>query len=256
MSKSIGIIPARYASTRFPGKPLIDIAGKTMIQRVYEQASKANLDKVIVATDNQRIYEVVKNFGGKVTMTQAHKNGTSRCVEAFLAETVDYDILVNIQGDEPFVQPSQINALLQAFKLPHTQIATLAKRILQSKELFNPNIVKVVFSQAIEEEIYNALYFSRQAIPFVRDIPTENWLAQQHFYKHIGLYAFSRSFLVNNYPNIQSGHLETAEKLEQLAWLEQQCSIRILKTAIETPSIDSPEDLATALQWYQQQKDL
>ncbi|WMX12976.1 3-deoxy-manno-octulosonate cytidylyltransferase [Aureispira sp. CCB-E] len=249
MKKSIGIIPARYASTRFPGKPLIDIAGKSMIQRVYEQAMQSNLDKVIVATDDARIYQAVQNFGGTVVMTGLHENGTSRCIEAYLKETTTYDILVNIQGDEPFIAPSQINSILSAFNVPDTPIATLAKQIDNLDDLLSPNVVKVVFSTPIAAGIHNALYFSRSPIPFVRDLPQEAWLTQQHFYKHIGLYAFSRSFLLKTYPILASGQLEAIEKLEQLAWLEHNQSIRILKTDYEAPNIDTPEDLNKALAW-------
>lgn len=251
MKKAIGIIPARYASTRFPGKPLVDIAGKSMIQRVYEQATKSNLDKVVVATDDKRIYEAVKNFGGLVNLTGKHNNGTARCVEAFSQEINAYDIMVNIQGDEPFIHPEQINDILKAFLIPHTQIATLTKQITDLQDVLNPNVVKVVFSNPIQAEIYNALYFSRSPIPFVRDLPQEQWLKQHKFYKHIGLYAFSRSFLLNQYPNITTGHLESTEMLEQLSWLENNCIIRVLRTTIETPNIDSPEDLEIALQWLE-----
>lgn len=249
MKKSIGVIPARYASTRFPGKPLIDIAGKSMIQRVYEQAKKSNLDKVIVATDDHRIYNAVQNFNGIAVMTGKHNNGTARCIEAFLQESEIYDILINIQGDEPFIVPEQINAVLTAFELADTQIATLAKQINQLEDLLNPNVVKVVLSSATERNVHNALYFSRSPIPFVRDLPQEKWLTKKYFYKHIGLYAFSRSFLLEDYPNLSLGNLEDIEKLEQLSWLEQNHTIRILKTTHETPNIDTPEDLEKALQW-------
>jgi 3-deoxy-manno-octulosonate cytidylyltransferase (CMP-KDO synthetase) len=254
MKKSIGIIPARYASTRFPGKPLVDITGKSMIQRVYEQVTQSNLDKVIVATDDARIYAAVQNFGGAVVMTGKHENGTARCIEAFFKETETYHILVNIQGDEPFIAPEQINAALSAFEVSDTQIATLAKQIKSLEDLLNPNVVKVVFSNPIAENIYNALYFSRSPIPFVRDLPQEAWLAQEHFYKHIGLYAFSRSFLVDTYPTLVSGKLEDIEKLEQLSWLEQNLTIRMLKTTYETPNIDTPEDLEKALEWMEKNK--
>lgn len=254
MKKSIGIIPARYASTRFPGKPLVNIAGKSMIQRVYEQVSQSNLDKVMVATDDVRIYKEVQGFGGHVVMTGEHENGTSRCMEAFLKETEAYDILVNIQGDEPFIAPEQINATITAFELSDTQIATLAKQIHRLEDLLNPNVVKVVFSNPVQAGIHNALYFSRSPIPFVRDLPQEAWLTQEHFYKHIGLYAFSRSFLVETYPTLLAGHLEEIEKLEQLSWLEQNLTIRILKTSYETPNIDTPEDLEKALEWLGENK--
>lgn len=249
--QSIGIIPARYASTRFPGKPLIDIAGKTMIQRVYERAAASNLDSVVVATDDERIYQAVVNFGGNVAMTGVHSNGTSRCIEAFLEQAIPYDILVNIQGDEPFIHPSQINAILKAFGSPSTKIATLVKKITNGDDLFNPNVVKVVLSQAVINEVYNALYFSRSPIPFVRDAVQEQWLEQHNFYKHIGLYAFSRSFAIEDYPTINTGILQDIEKLEQLQWLENNIAIRALETSLTTPNIDTPEDLKKALLWLE-----
>lgn len=243
MKTSIGIIPARYASTRFPGKPLVDIAGKIMIQRVYEQAIQSNLNQVIIATDDQRIYDAVKTFGGEVMMTGAHENGTSRCVEVLKKLEQRYDIMVNVQGDEPFIRPEQINLVLQAFELADTQIATLAKKIEKLEHILNPNIVKVVRSQFITNGICNALYFSRSPIPFVRDLPPEKWLETHCFYKHIGLYAFSSSFLLEQYPALQKSQLEPAEMLEQLSWLENNIPIRILETNFETPNIDRPEDL-------------
>jgi 3-deoxy-manno-octulosonate cytidylyltransferase (CMP-KDO synthetase) len=248
--KSIGIIPSRYASTRFPGKPLTDIAGKSMIQRVYEQTSKSKLDKVVVATDDRRIYDAVIAFGGAVVMTGIHNNGTSRCIEAFHKQTDDhYAIMVNIQGDEPFIHPEQINATLKAFDIPNTQIATLAKRITSIEDVLNPNIVKVVFSKAILEGIHNALYFSRSPIPFARDSAQDQWLYHHSYYRHIGLYAFSRSFLTDQYPNLEKTNLEHIEMLEQLRWLENNFSIRILETTFETLNIDVPEDIEKALEW-------
>lgn len=252
--KSIGIIPARFASTRFPGKPLVDIAGKTMIQRVYEQACQSNLDKVIVATDEEAIMEAVLKIGGEAVYTGLHSNGTSRCIEAFLNQAIDYDILVNIQGDEPFIRPEQINAVLTAFELEDSQIATLAKRLEKLEDILNPNTVKVVLSQAISSGLYNALYFSRSPIPYIRDFPQEQWLTQQIFYKHLGLYAFSRNFICQHYPKLKASSLEQAESLEQLCWLENNHTIRILETTFETPNIDSPEDVKKALDWLKNQK--
>ncbi len=240
--KSIGIIPARYASTRLEGKPLVDIAGTSMIERVYRQCLKSNLDKVIVATDDLRIYEAVKAFGGAVAITQQHDNGTARCHEVLQKQLSQYDIMVNIQGDEPFVAPSQINQLLEAFEQKNTSIATLAKKIDQQEDLFNPNIVKVVFG-----ENQNALYFSRSPLPFIRDIDRSQWLQIRPFYKHLGLYAFSSDFLLNIYPTLAPSLLEKSEKLEQLRWLENGIPIRILLTKIETIGIDTPEDLQKAL---------
>ena len=250
---STGIIPARYASTRFPGKPLTDIAGKSMIQRVYEQVSRSDLDKVMVATDDERIFEAVRAFGGEVMMTGRHHNGTSRCREAFLQMQDSCDIMVNIQGDEPFIQPSQINAVLKAFEAEDTEIATLCKRISEIGDLMNPDIVKVVLSDAIREDIYNALYFSRSAIPFVRDYPQNEWMDNEIFYKHIGLYAFRRSFLTDSYPALKAGKLEKSESLEQLRWLENGFDIRILQTEEESINIDRPEDVQRALKWLKTQ---
>lgn len=253
-SYSIGIIPSRYGSTRFPGKPLVDIAGKPMIQRVYEQALQSELDDVLVATDDQRIYELVQDFGGKAIMTGVHENGTARCVAAFFEHAMKYDILVNIQGDEPFIAPEQINAVLRAFELPHTPIATLMKPIYQLEELHNPNVVKVVFTKEIHKGIRNALYFSRTPIPHVRDQAIEEALAAGHFYKHIGLYGFSRSFVTQQYTFMKEGRLEQLEVLEQLAWLEEHKTIRLIETHLEAPSIDTPADLEAALLWWQGQQ--
>jgi len=254
--KSIGIIPARYASSRFPGKPLTVIGTKSMIQRVYEQTIQSNLDAVLVATDDARIFDAVVKFGGQAIMTGEHKNGTSRCIEAFERQATPYDILVNIQGDEPFIQPEQINAILQAFQVPDTDIATLIKKIDTLEDIENPNIVKVVRSKAVIKDVYNALYFSRSPIPFVRDGDRSEWLERYTFYKHIGLYAFSRNFISNDYPKLSIGILEQQEKLEQLMWLENNHTIRLLETMITTPNIDTPEDVEKALQWLQQHPQL
>jgi 3-deoxy-manno-octulosonate cytidylyltransferase (CMP-KDO synthetase) len=251
--QAIGIIPARYASTRFPGKPLANIAGKPMIQRVYEQAIQSNLDDVLVATDDKRIYEAVHAFGGKAIMTGAHDNGTARCMAAFFEHAMRYDILINIQGDEPFISPQQINDLLLAFELPNTPIATLIKPIQHVEELHNPNVVKVVFTKEIKKGIRNALYFSRSVIPHVRSQAIEQALAERQFYKHVGLYGFSRSFITQQYTFMQEGRLEQLEVLEQLAWLEEHKTIRLIETQIEAPSIDTPEDLEAALLWWERQ---
>lgn len=251
--QSIGIIPARYASTRFPGKPLVDIGGMPMIQRVYEQALKSDLDDVLVATDDEQIYKVVQDFGGKVIMTGCHDNGTARCMATFFEHAMRYDVLVNIQGDEPFINPAQINAVLSAFELPNTPIATLMKPIYTLEELHNPNVVKVVFTKEIKEGVRNALYFSRSPIPHIRNQQLEQALANGHFYKHIGLYGFSRSFITQQYTFMQEGRLEQLEVLEQLAWLEEHKTIRLLETHLESPSIDTPADLEAALIWWAQQ---
>ncbi len=228
--KVIGIIPARYASTRFPGKPLADIGGKPMIQRVYEQALKADLHDVIVATDDERIENAVKQFGGKVMMTSPnHSNGTERIAEA--AASVDADIIINIQGDEPFIQPKQINLLTKCFGDKNVCIATLAKKENDAVAFSKSSIVKVVF-----DNDFNALYFSRSAIPFYRE--NENGI----FYKHIGIYAFRKNVLLDVVKLLET-NLEAAEMLEQLRWLQHGYKIKIALTDLESISVDVPEDL-------------
>ena len=242
--KSIGIIPARYGSFRLEGKPLIDLGGKTMIERVYERATHSHLDEVLIATDDDRIYHKAKSFGANVVMTGLHENGTARCVEALVKTTGHYDIMVNIQGDEPFIMPIQINDLLRAFKNPNTEIATLSKKIESLKEITNPNIVKVVFGQDKK-----ALYFSRSPIPFLRDIPQEHWLNKGLFYRHIGLYAFRTDFLLGSYQQLKPSPLEQFEKLEQLRWLENDINIQIVLTQYQSIGIDTAEDVQKALEY-------
>ncbi len=240
---SIGIIPARFASTRFEGKPLVDIGGKSMVQRVYEQAMKANLDKVIIATDDHRIEQVVHDFGGNVVRTGQNETGTERCIEALQQTTESFDIMVNIQGDEPFIDPSQINLLLDQFEqATPPPIATLVKKVAIVEEVLNPNIVKVVFNQQKQ-----ALYFSRNGIPYLRDIALAHWLEQHAYYKHIGLYAFSTSFILQDYPELLASTIAEGEKLEQLQWLDNGYPIAIAETTIETIGIDTPSDLERAL---------
>ncbi len=235
----LGVIPARFASTRFPGKPLADIGGKSMIRRVYEQAVLSELtDRVVVATDDERIYEHVRMFGAEVLLTRPdHPSGTDRCAE--VAEHFpDAQYVLNIQGDEPFIQPQQIDLLAHTL-LEQTQsgIATLAKIIEQAEALDNPNIVKVVLSQSGE-----ALYFSRYAIPFLRGATSENRLAQHTFYKHIGLYGFRRETLLH-ITALSPTPLECAESLEQLRWLEHGFRIAVRLTDMETMGVDTPEDI-------------
>lgn len=237
--KIFGIIPSRFQSSRFPGKPLVDIAGKSMIQRVYEQAKKAKLlDDVVVATDDARILAHVQSFGGNVQLTATHhKNGTERC-----AETVKYFgencIVINIQGDEPFIHPNQIDELAQLMKANHDiQIGTLVKKVDQQTDLANPNIVKVVFNCKL-----NVLYFSRSPIPFFRDLPSNEWCKQHNYYKHIGLYAYQKKVL-EDITRLDKSELENAESLEQLRWLENGYNIRVGITDKETKGIDTPEDL-------------
>lgn len=232
--KVVGIIPARYASTRFPGKPLIDIGGKSMIQRVYEQCLKAeSLTKVVVATDDKRIYEHVLSFGGEVALTsEHHQSGTDRCAEVVNSLPTEFDVVINIQGDEPFIAPEQINLLVSAFGLPKVQIASLKKAIQLEEDIRNPNVVKVVTN------IYDeAIYFSRSAIPYRR-----NPEADIKYYKHIGIYGYTVDVL-KKITNLPIGQLEKAESLEQLRWLEQGYSITLKETNIETIAVDTPADL-------------
>lgn len=235
----IGIIPSRYNSTRFPGKPLVDIGGKSMIQRVYEQTQKVrSFSKIIVATDDVRIEEHVKSFGGDVIMTSTeHQSGTDRCGEVVRKLKENYDIVVNIQGDEPFIQPEQLEKLIATFDDVNTQIATLAIKLKNSEDIFSPNIVKVVFSV-----LGNALYFSRNPIPFNRNAEREKWVNTTSYYKHLGIYAF-RSDILRKINTLQQSTLEKAESLEQLRWLENDFKIKLVETDIDTIGVDTPEDL-------------
>lgn len=247
MKSILAIIPARYASTRFPGKPLADISGKTMIQRVYEQSAKAvHISRVVVATDNRLIYDHVKAFGGTVVMTsETHASGTDRCNEALTLQKSKFDYVINIQGDEPFIQPEQIDLLASALD-GKTEIATLAKRITDLETLFNPNVVKVVFTKE-----GHALYFSRSPIPHVRNKPDAEWLAHGNFYKHIGMYAY-RADVLEKITCLPVSVLEAAESLEQLRWLENGYSINVLETELESIGIDVPEDVARAVKSLKQ----
>ena len=234
--KVIGIIPARYASSRFPGKPLVDISGKSMIQRVYEQAQKAtSISKVIVATDDDRIMEHVKDFGGEVIMTaSSHQSGTDRCAEVLQKLGETYDIAINIQGDEPFINPKQIDLLVACFEAEEVQIATLVKRIGKEEDLANPNKPKVVL-----DKYKNAIYFSRHAIPFNR---SGDKVDLSNYYQHIGIYGF-QSKVLNEITQLSQSHLEKMEALEQLRWIENGYKIRTAITDLETIAIDTPEDL-------------
>ncbi|HET8860371.1 3-deoxy-manno-octulosonate cytidylyltransferase [Marivirga sp.] len=238
----IGIIPARFASTRFPGKPLVDIAGKTMIQRVIEQCKKSSaLKKVIVATDDDRILDHVKSLGHEVYMTSStHKNGTERCHEALKLITESFDYVINIQGDEPFIDPEQINLLASVLDRK-TEIATLIKNIDELEDLQNPNVIK-----ALKADSGLALYFSRSPIPHMRNIPTEDWMKSHQHYKHIGIYAY-RVDILAKLVTLSPTPLELAESLEQLRWIENGYRIKTAITPIETVGIDSPADLEKAL---------
>jgi 3-deoxy-manno-octulosonate cytidylyltransferase (CMP-KDO synthetase) len=235
----LAIIPARYASTRFPGKPLVDIGGKTMVQRVYEQVIQStSVDRAVVATDDDRIEAHVRAFGGAVVRTRPdHPSGTDRCAEVAL-QYPDADYILNIQGDEPFIQPEQIDLLARTLSGNwQFNIATLAKKIEDPELLFNPNVVKVVFSAQ-----HGALYFSRHPVPFVRGHEKDEWIGRHDFYKHIGLYGFRRATLLD-IAGMAPTLLEKAESLEQLRWLENGLKIAVGVTTLETIGIDTPEDL-------------
>lgn len=236
--KILGIIPARYASTRFPGKPLVQIDGKSMIQRVYEQASKSKkLDLVVVATDDERIANEVNRFGGIFQYTGLnHQSGTDRCAEV-TSMYPEYDIIINIQGDEPFIDPEQIELLVSCFDNPEVQLATLIKAVHNEDELFNKNQPKVVLNSFKE-----AIYFSRETIPFLRGIDKSAWLHAHQFYKHIGIYGYAREALLK-ITKLSPSSLEKAESLEQLRWIENGFKIKTAITTIETIAIDTPEDL-------------
>ena len=238
--KFIGIIPARYASTRFPGKPLAVLGGKTVIQRVYEQVTSV-LEEAYVATDDERIFNAVTAFGGKAIMTSPnHKSGTDRIEEAAEKLQTDADVIINVQGDEPFIQKSQLETVIHLFDDPQTQIATLGKRFESIDAVENPNSPKIV------TDVNNyALYFSRSVIPYIRGKERQEWLASFPFLKHIGLYAYRRNVL-NEITKLPQSPLELAESLEQLRWLQNGYRIKVGLTNVETVGIDTPEDLARA----------
>lgn len=241
--KFLGIIPARYASTRFPAKPLANLGGKMVIQRVYEQVISV-LNDTIVATDDVRIADAVNAFGGKVVMTStSHKSGTDRCFEAYTKTPGDFDVIINIQGDEPFIQPVQLQAIMDCFKDPQTQIATLVKPFIPSDgydALENVNSPKVVVNKNMQ-----ALYFSRSIIPYFRNKDRKDWLAGHTYYKHIGLYAY-RAEVLREITSLPQSPLEITESLEQLRWLENGYVIKVGISEVETIGIDTPEDLEKA----------
>lgn len=243
MKSFVAIIPARFASTRFPGKPLAILGGKPVIQRVYEQAKKV-FENVFVATDDDRIYDAVEQFGGKAIMTSPnHKSGTDRCYEAYQKCGIETDVVVNIQGDEPFIHQSQLLTIKELFLQPETDIATLVKPFASDTSfdvLSNPNSPKVVV-----DDNWNALYFSRSVIPYMRGKETETWASEHTYYKHIGLYAF-KSDVLGKVTSLEQAPLEIAESLEQLRWLSAGYTIKVGKTNVETIGIDTPEDLAAA----------
>ncbi len=241
--KILGIIPARYASTRFPAKPLADLAGQSMIKRVYTQSTKSkSLTHVVVATDHPEIYKHVSDFGGNVYMTdENHVSGTDRCFEVLTKEKSTFDYVINIQGDEPFIAPEQID-LLASMLDGTTELATLAKKLEKQELLTNPNLVKVVINKNKE-----AMYFSRSPIPYWRGKETD-WVNQHTYYKHIGLYAY-RADILKEITSLKVSTLEKAESLEQLRWLENGYKIKVAETQLETLGIDTPEDLKEALHY-------
>jgi 3-deoxy-manno-octulosonate cytidylyltransferase (CMP-KDO synthetase) len=239
-----GIIPARYASFRFPGKPLALIGNKPMIQLVYEQASK-KLDLVYVATDDERINNTVKSFGGRSIMTSSeHRSGTDRCAEAvkIISETtgIKIDIVINIQGDEPFIKPEQIDLLMNCFESENAGIATLVRKVGEGEDIFNPNQPKVILNTEGD-----AIYFSRAAIPYFRDVEKSKWSEKHVYYKHIGLYAYKTEIL-KKITQLPRSPLEISESLEQNRWIENGIRIRTAVTSWESIGVDTPEDLERA----------
>lgn len=240
----IAIIPARYASTRFPGKPLVDMKGKPMIQRVYEQVKKA-VDNVWIATDDSRIFDTVEAFGGKAVMTSSnHRSGTDRIQEAYLKIGEIFDVIINVQGDEPFIQPEQIETIKNCFDGADVELATLVKPFKKEDgfdTLFNPNSPKVVINKKNE-----AIYFSRSIVPYIRDVHHTEWLDKHTFYKHIGMYAY-RADVLKEITQLPQSSLEKTESLEQLRWIENGYHIRVGYTDVETIGIDTPEDMEKAM---------
>ncbi|MGN6476100.1 MAG: 3-deoxy-manno-octulosonate cytidylyltransferase [Flavipsychrobacter sp.] len=239
----VGIIPARYASTRFPGKPLTDIRGKSMIQRVYEQASKSSsLDKVVVATDDERIKEHVLAFGGNVVITaEDHPSGTDRCWDALQQIEGKYDYVINIQGDEPFIDPSQIDTLAAVLIDGITELATLIIPVDNHEVLFDMGEVKVVLNDNME-----GMYFSRMVIPYIKGVPQENWHQHHDYYRHVGMYAY-RTDVLEKLTALPVSTLEKAESLEQLRWLQKGFKIKCAITQFDSHCIDTPEDVEKVL---------
>ena len=249
--KYIAIIPARYASTRFPGKPLAMLGGKPVIQRVWEQVSSV-VDAAVVATDDERIAQAVESFGGRAIMTSPnHKSGTDRCWEAYQKQGEEFDVVINVQGDEPFIAHSQLRAIMACFEDENTDIATLVKPFAEEdglSALENPNSPKVVL-----DNDSCAVYFSRSVIPYLRGVDREDWLKHHTFYKHIGMYAFRRDVL-GEVTALPQSTLEKAESLEQLRWLENGYKIGVGISDVETVGIDTPEDLERAEEFLKAQK--
>ena len=243
--KILGIIPARYASTRFPAKALADIGGKPMVQRVFEQASKSTLlSKVIIATDHDDIAKAVEKFNGNYCMTSPdHQSGTDRCQEVVEKQAEAFDYVINIQGDEPFIDPTQID-LLASILDGETELGTLVKKIDHTDEVFDPNAVKCVFNSSDE-----AMYFSRSSIPHLRNQPKENWLKHHDFFKHIGIYGY-RTDILQSITRLPISSFEKAESLEQLRWLENGYKIKIAITDIQSYGVDTPDDLEKLKDFY------
>lgn len=245
--KFIGIIPARYASTRFPGKPLALLGGKPVIQHVYEQVA-AVLEAAYVATDDERIYDVVKSFGGQVVMTRTdHKSGTDRIEEAIEKIGGEWDVVVNVQGDEPFVAKNQLDTICHCFDDPTTQIATLGKPFESMEAVQNPNSPKIVV-----DNMGFAMYFSRSVIPYVRGKEMSSWLTHYPFLKHLGIYAYRKDVL-RQVTQLPQSSLEIAESLEQLRWLQNGFKIKVGTTDVETVGIDTPQDLERAEEFLKAQ---
>lgn len=245
--KFIGIIPARYASTRFPGKPLALLGGKPVIQHVYEKVA-AVLEAAYVATDDERIYDVVKAFGGQVVMTRTdHKSGTDRIEEAIEKIGGEWDVVVNVQGDEPFVAKSQLDTICHCFDDPTTQIATLGKPFESMEAVQNPNSPKIVV-----DNMGFAMYFSRSVIPYVRGKEESSWLTHYPFLKHLGIYAYRKDVL-RQVTQLPQSSLEIAESLEQLRWLQNGFKIKVGTTDVETVGIDTPQDLERAEEFLKSQ---
>lgn len=242
--KILGVIPARYDSTRFPGKCMVNIQGKSMVRRVYEQSCKAtSLSKVIVATDDQRIYNEISNIGGNVMMTsKEHRNGTERCNEVVENIEEPYDYVINIQGDEPFINPEQIDILASCLD-GDTELGTLVRHEADIEKLQSPTEMKVVLNNNME-----AMYFSRSTIPFVRDVKMNKWAETHKFFLHVGIYGYRKDVL-NSIVKLEPTILESTECLEQLRWLENGYKIRVAETEHESFMIDTPEDLADALEF-------
>lgn len=245
--KVLGIIPARYASTRFPGKPLADIGGKMMVQRVFEQSRKG-LEHVVVATDDKRIIEAVEKFGGNAVMTsKKHQNGTDRCAEALInyqeKTGIEFEVVINIQGDEPFIQPEQLLKVKSCFEKKTTQIATLVKPINNSEDIFSEKEAKVVLNSKNE-----VIYFSRAPIPYLMKVKNhKEWVTRNRFYKHIGIYGY-RAEILHKITQLPPTPLEIAESLEQLRWIEHGYKIKVEFTEFESVSVDTPKDLKKVLE--------